>query len=54
MQQEKNTAPSLSTFDLTKLVTQIRQEGKLENSGRNAKTLLKTDEIRVVLNTMKA
>lgn len=44
----------LLTFHFESLNKQMKQEESWEKSGRSAKTLYKTDQMRIVLNTMKA
>lgn len=44
----------LKTFRIPTLIDQMKQEEIWYKSGRNAKTVLKTPWMRLVLNTMKA
>lgn len=44
----------LLTFNFESLIQQMKQEESWVKSGRSAKTLYKADQMRIVLNAMKA
>ncbi|AHM62699.1 hypothetical protein D770_22260 [Flammeovirgaceae bacterium 311] len=44
----------LTSYQLIKLTEQMKQEESWEKTGRSAKTLSKTNQMRLVLNCMKA
>ena len=50
----RDKAPDLLTYNLPALVQELKEEENWKKIGRGARTLYKTDSLRLVLNVMQA